>query len=351
MAGLAVIGVACLTAPAAFAKRRSTPPLVLHQRFARLSVAGRMVGSVSYTFIGTQFGPSGPNPGELITNRTGAKRSVAIGNPDYCGATALGGPWLLFSCTTFASPYDIAGELTAELYSPTTGSVTAVPASRGLGQCDINSNSCPFRAVAVGTRWLEIEAPGGHAPNEYWFQNLATGQIARDPTTPAVYANLNSVNLAQKLCKPLQIAPQPLGGEDGASGYAAVRGEIAFYGRFAVIASGATGARLKRCGTSLDVPLGSRALPVDPTSSQFGFPQAGPNISGDVGVIVWQSTVTELSGVFLPSLRQFNLPLPVRVAPAHPATPAEFTLSVSPTRLYLSTSTGTWSTPAPALKN
>jgi hypothetical protein len=85
-----------------------------------------------------------------------------------------------------------------------------------------------------------------------------------------------------------------------------------------------------------------------------GVDAVAPSLSGDTHEIVWQATAQGLSGLFLPSLCPFEMPLPAAVAPSLGANPAGlpnvFTISLSSSTLYVETATGIWSTPTPSPK-
>lgn len=174
------VGGAVLT-PNGFGKRlpsrRST---ALHERFGRVSAAGRLVGSSRYTFIGD---PSGSSAGQLFDDSTGEHRRIVTGNPS-CEAAAFGGPRLLFTCSSAAEVYSLAG-----------GSVSAIGTASIFNGCNLDANACPFLAVAVGSRWLEVEERDGHAPTTHWFQDLETGAVHLDPTSATTSVDLNSATL------------------------------------------------------------------------------------------------------------------------------------------------------------
>ncbi len=263
--------------PARWAK-----PLVLHPRF-RLVATGvySVFTNGRYVFLSDHSPTGGGTAGKLIDEQTG--RHVTVRPRPGCNPTAIGGPWLLFTCDAL-SPQPV------ELYALATGHWQAVA-------------STPGQAIAVGADWIEYDVScGQHCPDTIDFQSIQTGQVQ---TLPAwrpggtTIPDLNSRSLAAKVCSPLRVPegfhpyglpPQP--------------GSLTFYGRSAIAfayfgPSGNQSAQIdvERCGTR------RRQAIVSNVSGGYPF-AANSRVALAHGV-----RTTGLVGVFLPSFRRFTLPL------------------------------------------
>ena len=179
--------------------------------------------------------------------------------------------------------------------------------------------------VAVGSRWVEgyglaSDQCSEHCGYQYSFANIATGQVRTlDSWHPGgtTVPDLNSAGLAARLCSPLRV---PHGLRDNPP---TDPGLFTFAGPFAVgldwkfegtypYQPNQVSLLLERCGTRLRRVLTSQTysplvgFSIGETDNQFAInrhaviwlnPQAGP-----------------LHGAFLPSLKQFRIPLG-RIAP------------------------------------
>jgi hypothetical protein len=144
----------------------------------------------------------------------------------------------------------------------------------------------------VGAYWIEwVASSYHHAPTSVYFQNIQTGELRGDPTNANTFADLNSPALTHTTCPGVQLMPNP--SSDLSSGGVAW-GSLTPYGQFALAVTD-NGAFLERCGTHMRRRL----------TSQYSSAPAS-----NAGAIVWQAVANHLSGLFLPSLQTFTIPLP-----------------------------------------
>ncbi len=213
-----------------------------------------------YVFLSDAFSTTGP--GMLIDELTGAR--FTLSQPG-CSAVGFGGPWLLFNCGNPSMLYRLATKTWETVANPDAG-----------------------YPIAVGTYWIEYVynpcAGMEHCEPQQVdeFQNLQTGRPAGSfRLGPTTVLDLNSRTLTSRLCSPVRV---PRGGE-----------VMSFYGRFAVVLAAGPAGRavpyLERCGSRLHQRLA--AIPVTGTSR----------------MLIWTSP-GQLSGLLLPSLRRFVIPLP-----------------------------------------
>jgi hypothetical protein len=227
-----------------------------------------------------------------------------------CDADALGPPWVLMSCPQSSDPY---GPYEVELYSFADGTRQTVTLSPGMPYC----SSPPYdpevscSADAVGADWIEWVAGSYHdLPTEVYFQNIQTGELRGDPTSAKTFADLNSPGLAHTTCPGVRLMPNNLDTVyDGGTAW----GSLTLYGQFA-LAVADNGAFLERCGTNT-----RRLL----TSGSTDYSSA---LASNAGAIVWQAVPNHLSGLFLPSLQTFTIPLPSAIV-KRPGSPQDTPVS------------------------
>jgi hypothetical protein len=247
-----------------------------------------------------------------------------------CAAIALGPPWVLMNCPQASDP---SGPYDLELYSLADGTRQTVTLSPGMPYCSsppIDSEvSCS--AVAVGAYWIEwVASSYHHAPTEVYFQSVQTGELRGDPTNATTFADLNSPALAHPTCPGVQVIPNP---SDTVFEGGTAWGSLTPYGQFA-LAIGADGAFLERCGRHMRRLLTSGSTDYSPESSG--------------SAIVWQAAPGRLTGLFLPSLQTFTIPLPSAVVASQAGYGQGFALALTSGALYLHESGGTlWRTASP----
>jgi hypothetical protein len=253
-----------------------------------------------------------------------------------CDADALGPPWVLMSCPQGSGPYDPYGPHDVELYSLAEGTRQKVTLSPGMPYCSSppydSEVSCS--ADAVVAYWIEwVASSYHHLPTSAYFQNIQTGELRGDPTNAKNFADLNSPALAHRTCPGVQLLPNP--------SYTVYSGGTAWgsltpYGQFALAVTD-NGAFLERCGTHM-----RRLL----TSGSTGYSSA---LASNTSAIVWQAVPDHLSGLFLPSLQTFTIPLPsaiVKPTGSPPAAPVS-ALGLTSGALYVGAGT-LWRTASPS---
>ena len=234
--------------------------------------------------------PRGNTP--LVTNdSTGTTTAL---NPP-CDVDGLGPPWVLMSCPLTSNPY---GAYDVELYSLTDGTSQTVTPSSGVPFCpspppDVETECAS--ANAVGTYWIRWDASCYNCGHTYLFQNIETGELRDDPTTATTFADLNSPSLSQSTCPGVQVMPNLMGG-------GTVWGSLTPEGQFAIATATPGEVFLERCGTTM-----RRLLTSPATEDSYAA-------AWNAGAIVWQTVPTELSGLLLPSLQTFTIPLPSGIA-------------------------------------
>ncbi|GAC1635648.1 MAG: hypothetical protein NVS4B2_23300 [Chloroflexota bacterium] len=219
----------------------------------------------------------------------------------------VGGGWLLTSCVRKYQLYSIA-------------SGTWMP------------SSLDEEPVAVGSQWVESYGmePSAiawgcleHCSYRYSFANIATGEVRTlDSWRPGgtTAPELNSAGLAAPLCSLLRV-PHGLPPQGELPDVPRDPGPLTFAGPFAVGLDWKfdgpypiqVSLLLERCGTRLPRVLTSQTWswgpPMGETEPQFAINRHA---------VVWlKSQAGPLRGAFLPSLRQFRIPLG-RVAPPPP---------------------------------
>lgn len=333
LAGAAVwIGLFAATgnAVARSHKHAAPKPLVLHLKFHRsasrydsLSSDGRYVFILTTRSARTPTGPSGT----VIDERTGKRTPVVA--PSDCPSYSepfLQGPWLVFDChpPTQVELYRISDGTWRTVTLPPGGEVLgcgsrlgceATPCSPGGFDCDVVSD-------AFGAAWIRWSWSCGHCDGTvFTFQNIQTGELRRDPRTQSTLADLDSPQLARAVCSPLRVP------KSGAS-----FGRLVPDGSFA-LAQGVqpvSWVYLERCGTHLHVRL---------AMGDLGTITISPSIFATPHVVLWQTGLRQLSGLFLPSLRRFVLSIPASLSVKTARAPDfffGFRFALSSRALYLS---------------
>jgi len=223
----------------------------------------------------------------VINDQTGA----TIPLDPRCLPEGLGPPWVLMSCSLASDP---SVPSPVDLYSLTDGTQHTVTLSPGMPYC----SSPPYdpevecSTGAVGADWLEwVASSYHHLPTSVYFQNLQTGELRRDPTNATTFADLNSPALAHATCPGVRLMPNP--DPDGTTW-----GPLTPEGQFALAVDAHNSVILERCGTHL------RRVLTD------GDTEVSSALASNTALVVWQSVTGRLTGLFLPSLRTFAIPLP-----------------------------------------
>lgn len=282
---------AALARPAAV----SSPELA----FRPLGHASTLVYNERYVLATSALAP----PGSLGTLYDDASRTSQVLTRPGCtpGASSyprIGGP-LLFECSPGAAA-------SPELYFPARHRWQSVVLSPAIADpcagvpdpsmCDVTST--PLEA---GSRWLEASEAncpqGEHCRTSLVYQNLQSGAVATDPSHAGgrYVADLNSPQLAQRLCPPLRV---PLS-ESVFAG--AGPGEIIKLGRFAIgigtDSRGVTRAYLDLCGSRVHELLVARQGGIDAL------------LSATTNVILWLGGRATLSLESLPSRHRSQIRL------------------------------------------
>jgi hypothetical protein len=232
------------------------------------------------------------------------------------------------SCPQSSDPY---GRYDTELYSLADGTRQTVTPSPGATYC---ASPPPDPEVqcspdAVGAYWIEwVASSYHHLPTTTYFQNIQTGELRGDPTNATTFADLNSPALARRTCPGVQLMPNP----DPTNGPG--WGSLTPDGQFALAIGPDNGAFLERCGTHMRRLLRSGS---------------GYSPASNAGVVVWQAAPDRLTGLVLPSLQTFTIPLPSAVVASQAGYGAGFMLALTSGALYMHEFGGTlWQTPSPS---
>jgi hypothetical protein len=310
-------------------------PEVLHLKFRRAGTAGPILVGRGYVFLGSAI--NGAFGGTLVDERTGKRSSI---ERPGCIAEFFGGPWLLFECGT-----------------PTLTQVALYrPATRRWRVLSWDADVLGY-PDAVGAYWIESvlyqSCPdwNDHCDNipHHTFTRITTGAQGTVEWVPDgnIVPGLDSPSLAHKLCSPLRVPHVSFPTDVGD---ALLPGTVTMFGRFAIASGTTLGAdaeveaqdRLERCQSKLRQPIIASTPAVDgaqPSRTPIGDPHA----------IVWPSKPRQLTGIFLPSLRQFTVPVPANIGPVQATTGPVTTAILASKTLYLQTSTQElWAAPAPS---
>lgn len=350
---VATLGV--VSAPAAAASHRSprkrqgqVRTLVLHPRFHRVASGvynpltdGRYV----FLFSGEGAG-GGSSVGTLIDDQTGKRRTVAqqvdpSGGNCAGGPVAMGGGSLMFDCSNLGVRLS-----SVRLYSLATGTSKTIAVNSQIAaynqQCSGDSY-CSALPYAVGSQWIAFSETCYHCANTSVFQNLNGGQLAGanvlQDWRPGGHTipDLNSPGLARRVCSPVRV-PSVFSPTVGGR----TPGPLLFYGK-SVISEGTstetgggnvrTEDYLERCGSRL-----RQRLPSGPFLGDTPYP-------GNSRLVITRSSARQLTGVFLPSRRAFEVVLPRSFGSARQVV-------VTSRSLYMINQEDQgWAAPAPTLPN
>ncbi len=237
------------------------------------------------------------------------------------------------SCAQSSDPnglYDL------ELYSLADGTRQAVTPHPGLPQCAVPefSDSECAKPDAVGADWIRWDASCYHCADTYLFQNIHTGNLRGDPANATTFTDLDSPALAHRTCSGVRLMHESLPNVPP-------WGPLTPYGQFALVIGG-TGqiypaVFLERCGTHM------RRLLASPN------PEVGdPPLASNSRMIVWRAVPGRLTGLFLPSLQTFTIPLPSAIvnsgSPNDNPVPA---LGLTSRALYVNGAQALWRTVSP----
>jgi hypothetical protein len=313
--------------------RRPAPAsrVVLGSSYAQVRRVHGVLASGEYVLLSTTVAtvPTAfPSTGWIVVND---RLATTTALDPSCDAVALGPPWVLMRCPQSSEPY---GPYDVELYSLADGTRHAVTLSPGMPYCSSPplDSEVDCAADAVGAYWIEwVGSSYHHLPTQVvYFQNIETGELRSDPTNATTFADLNSPALAHKTCPGVRLM------RDLDSGYGTRWGSLTPYGQFALVTA-TNSAVLERCGTQM-----RRRLP--PGSDGYSSALASTDRA-----IMWQADPGQLSGLFLPSLQRFTLPLAsaiVKPPGAPKALPVGIELTSS--ALYVTEDGTLWRTPSPA---
>lgn len=247
------------------------------------------------------------------------------------------------TCSSTATDTTLAGS-EYDLRNEQTGAVTVFTPAIGANPACITLTGC-VRLDGLGADWVSIEPPSAdpeHSVQQYDYQNLLTGATSRDPSNLHTTIDLNSPNLALKVCSPLSV-PRDDGNVEGTEvpGW----GTVVFDGRFA-IATGRDGVYLERCGTRF------RQFLTFTAGSFCGHPGCPP--AANAHAVVWQLAPGKLAGVLLPSLQKFVIRIPASIDPnhgTHDLLDDRYSLWLTPSTLYLGliNGGGVWTVASPKL--
>lgn len=288
--GLLLAAVVCsaVSAPAAAARSHRSggaapaSGVVLRSPFRPIGVASvSFVTSGDYVLLSNAYLSGQDGDWTVINDRL----DTTTGLDPQCGVTGLDPPWALLSC---ASPSDPSGAYDVELYSLTDRTEQTVTPSPGLppqctGQSDLESECA--RADRVGAYWIKWDTSCYHCAVTSYFQNIQTGELRGDPTNATTVADLNSPTLADQTCPGVRLSFHPHSPTPWDS--------LSYDGQFALVSDYAN-VFLERCGTHM------RRLLVNGSSV----------LASNTGAIVWQTVTSRLTGLLLPSLQRFTIPLP-----------------------------------------
>jgi hypothetical protein len=223
-----------------------------------------------------------------INERLGTRTAL----DPQCHVEGLGPPWALLGCPTTSNPY---GPFDAELYSLTDGTRQTVAPNPGVP--DPNCSSPPpdemtrcAMPYAVGAHWIGWDTSCSvHCGSTFSFQNIQTGELRDDPTDATTFVDLDSPALARRTCPGVRLIRTPI--PYGGLGW----GSLTPHGRYALVTGRDNNVFLERCGTRMREPI-----------ANTGY---GGVLASNAQAIVWQ-TASHLTGLFLPSLQKFTMPLP-----------------------------------------
>jgi hypothetical protein len=271
--------------------RRLAPAkqVVLRRPFQRITGITGILAGGDYTLFSSKQGSV--NTGWVVTDtRLGSRTAL----PPQCHIDALGPPWLVIGCPTASDP---GGPVDVELYSLVDGTERTITPSAGIPECQSPADyyaevECADEPDGVGADWISWDATCYNCGDTFFFQNLQTGVVRKDPTNATTFVDLNAPALARRTCPGVRLIRDF--SEPGVSW-----NSLTPYGQWALVTGHANGAFLERCG---------RPRP----RLVLGHPFLASN--SNPGAIVWQAHGSALSGLFLPSLQRFTVVLPSAIA-------------------------------------
>ncbi|HET9102419.1 MAG TPA: hypothetical protein VFN55_03630 [Solirubrobacteraceae bacterium] len=267
---------------------------MLHLKFRRIATQVYSSVQASGDYLG--YPPSFPrssaaSPFVLVNDRTGKqiKLQPCRGRGIEPGPGILHYPWVGFDCGG-AKPYRIYNIVTHKWHS-------------------LGCNACkrhPYLVdmTAIGADWVGLSvAPhqacgdgihGTCGPTTYLYENVVTGASRTPRLRAGSVVDLDSPSLTSRLCKPLQV-PQGTGGFPN---------PFTFFGRY-TLAFSRSGIYVERCGSRLHLPLivGSNDF------TSFGNTKA----VGACNRRTSTGAAPTLQGVFLPSLRRYQVDMPSNI--------------------------------------
>ncbi len=265
----------------------------------------------------------------VVNDRTGTTTALYRG----CFVEGIGDPWLLLGCPQVTGG---AGGYALQLYSLPNAARLPVAENPNLpySPCNDEFLRCAF-PDGVGAQWIRFDARCYQCRDAFFYENIQTTQVRSDPTSATTFADLRSPDLARTTCAGVRVLPSAI---DGRPGW----GSLTVYGQVALAtggdAKGDDAAYLERCGMP-----GRRLLAAWPST---GTP---PPLASTDGAIVWQTVPSRLTGLFLPSLGRFELPLPPAIVRAE-AGGRVAALALTSGAVYVLDRPGgrLWRAPAPA---
>jgi hypothetical protein len=332
LARLATVLVAALVIASGIATNRATarttrPALTITVRFTRLG-SGELVGSEDRSLVFNQQ----TSTGFLIDGTTGRRAAVSV--PGCTGAAAISAQTIVFVC---------AGDSGAsyQLYDTATGRLRPLELNSALAPaCAPLTASC-LQITAVGADWVSVLVPcdDEHCSEIYSLDNLSTGAILPDPTSPTTAIDLDTASGGRRLCHPVTVPTNGQGFDDGRPPF----GSVAPAGRFQIATSEA-GSYLEECGAPLHQFLTYTSYP------GCAHQTCSPPLSSHM--IIWESKPGHLSGVFTPSLRRFTIAVPRTVDPQAAGEQFvnghEYGLALTARSLYVAVGDTVWTATVPA---
>jgi hypothetical protein len=289
--------------------------VVLGSSFQPMKGVTEVLASGDYLLLSATVSNGFETTGWVVINRRLGTRTAL---DPQCHVVGLGPPWVLMGCPSASNP---SGPFDVELYSLADGTRQTVTPNPGVpAQCSAVGDpetECAW-ASAIGAYWIRWDAGCYHCATTSFFQNIQTGELRDDPTNASTFADLDSPDLADRTCPGVRLMRDhdTIGSEWGS---------LTPYGPFALATGTDNSAFLERCGT----PMRRRLVNGDTEVSRA--------LASNSSAIVWQAVTSHLSGLFLPSLQTFTIPLPsaiVKPAGAPEDTPVSV-LELSSDALYV----------------
>ena len=289
--------------------------VVLGSSFRLMRGVTGLRASGDYLLLGTTVSGDFLSTGWIvINNRLGTRTAL----DPRCHVDGLGPPWVLMGCPLTSNPY---GAFDTELYSLPDGTRQTVAPIPGVPYCSSapsDMTGCAS-ADAVGTYWIRWDSTCSvHCGDTYFFQNIQTGELRDDPTDATTFADVNSPALARRTCPGVRLIRY--------FRYGVGWGSLTPYGQFALATGGPDGGVfLERCGTRMRRGLVN------------GITAVSEALTSNARAIVWQARLGHLSGLFLPSLQRFTIPLPAAIVrpPGSPENTSVSALVLTSGALYV----------------